>query len=354
MQTNQLSSDEEYARMLQEQEYSMAGYPPGFSPMQSSMPPMPPMPASFLNPFLAMLRNMQPMSGDDPSTEEDNEDAPGTPGTAATPAAPAAPGTAAAPGSAPDAPTVPGAPATPGAPGAPPQMRYYTFQFSFMPPASPNQATNEENTDDDEDDEDADGTDDNAGPNFPPNLLNFLDQVLRSGPGPMGMGPIMLPQTYFAAPQVNGLPNDMLNMMQGGMSYENLLRLAELIQPVSKAAKQTTIDSLPTEPYQATGTEDSCAICLCNFEQEELVTKIPCNHRFHKECFVKWLEVNKICPVCRFDIEEAADKEAPPADSSTNVSDSAPAPAPALAPAPAAAPAAAPAPAPAPAPSYFS
>ena len=307
MQPDQLTSDEEYARMLQEQEFSMAGYPPS----RSSVP-------SFLNPFLSLFNSMPPLPTNHPSTEEDIDDeqpntisdisittasdAPALNATASGTTASSASGSGTASG-------------TPGAPGVP-RTRYYTFQWSFIPVSNSQSANNEqtsEGTGEEEDDEegseesneeDGAGADNNSAP-LPPSLLSFIDQVLRGGPGPMGMGPIMLPPMYFHAPQVMDLPNDMLNAMQGGMSYENLLRLAELIQPVSKAAKQTTIDQLPIEKYSTTGTEESCTICLCEFEQDQLVTKIPCHHRFHKECFIKWLEVNKICPVCRADIEES-------------------------------------------------
>ena len=40
---------------------------------------------------------------------------------------------------------------------------------------------------------------------------------------------------------------------------------------------------------------DSCAICLCNLDDE--VFTLPCNHSFHFDCYCK-IENDK-CPLCR-------------------------------------------------------
>lgn len=45
----------------------------------------------------------------------------------------------------------------------------------------------------------------------------------------------------------------------------------------------------------------SCAICMCDYEDDETVLKLPsCEHLFHKECISKWLkESSTKCPVCK-------------------------------------------------------
>jgi hypothetical protein len=48
---------------------------------------------------------------------------------------------------------------------------------------------------------------------------------------------------------------------------------------------------------------DKCTICLCDFEEEEDVRRLPCMHLFHVECVDQWLTTNKCCPICRVDIE---------------------------------------------------
>ena len=45
--------------------------------------------------------------------------------------------------------------------------------------------------------------------------------------------------------------------------------------------------------------EEACAICL---EAMSLATRMPCGHRFHRQCLVPWLEARCFCPCCRFEI----------------------------------------------------
>ncbi|KAF9913203.1 hypothetical protein BX616_010167 [Lobosporangium transversale] len=49
-----------------------------------------------------------------------------------------------------------------------------------------------------------------------------------------------------------------------------------------------------------------CAICLCDYENEEVLRKMNCNHYFHKDCVDEWLRLNRCCPLCKRDIEELA------------------------------------------------
>merc|ERR1712020_763920 len=48
---------------------------------------------------------------------------------------------------------------------------------------------------------------------------------------------------------------------------------------------------------------DKCTICLCEFEEDEDVRRLPCMHLFHVPCVDQWLGLNKRCPICRVDIE---------------------------------------------------
>ncbi|KAK3779546.1 hypothetical protein RRG08_045292 [Elysia crispata] len=45
-----------------------------------------------------------------------------------------------------------------------------------------------------------------------------------------------------------------------------------------------------------------CAICMEDFELGTEVRKLPCDHMYHSECIVKWLEMHGTCPVCRKDL----------------------------------------------------
>lgn len=42
---------------------------------------------------------------------------------------------------------------------------------------------------------------------------------------------------------------------------------------------------------------DECSICLDKNNNSFITTK--CNHKFHEDCFYKWMEINSSCPICR-------------------------------------------------------
>ena len=49
-----------------------------------------------------------------------------------------------------------------------------------------------------------------------------------------------------------------------------------------------------------------CVICYCRLadqmsgnNQEKEITVLSCKHAFHLRCFSRWMEVQKVCPVCR-------------------------------------------------------
>lgn len=54
---------------------------------------------------------------------------------------------------------------------------------------------------------------------------------------------------------------------------------------------------------------EKCTICLCDFEEQEDVRRLPCMHLFHILCVDQWFPTNKRCPICRVDIESKANAE---------------------------------------------
>lgn len=44
----------------------------------------------------------------------------------------------------------------------------------------------------------------------------------------------------------------------------------------------------------------TCSICLCEFQVNDRVKRLPCGHLFHKTCLDPWfLDVTSSCPVCK-------------------------------------------------------
>lgn len=79
---------------------------------------------------------------------------------------------------------------------------------------------------------------------------------------------------------------------------------------LSAAAKtqETTSPQGSNSPVEYLTLEDEqdavCAICLCEYEDEEELRKMRCTHYFHKECVDEWLRLHRNCPLCKRDIEE--------------------------------------------------
>ncbi|XP_018719715.2 RING-H2 finger protein ATL57, partial [Eucalyptus grandis] len=75
--------------------------------------------------------------------------------------------------------------------------------------------------------------------------------------------------------------------------------------PCSAARKgldPAVIRSLPAFAYGGGGAkyQAECAVCLSDFEEEEVVKAIPrCSHVFHADCIDRWLCAHVSCPVCR-------------------------------------------------------
>jgi E3 ubiquitin-protein ligase RNF38/44 len=47
------------------------------------------------------------------------------------------------------------------------------------------------------------------------------------------------------------------------------------------------LNSLPIFIYIHT----SCVVCMCDFENRQLLRVLPCSHEFHAKCVDKWLKV---------------------------------------------------------------
>lgn len=55
-----------------------------------------------------------------------------------------------------------------------------------------------------------------------------------------------------------------------------------------------------------------CSICLKEFEEGELLQKVPnCQHIFHEACLRKWFVQAQICPMCRGNIIRVPDNLSP-------------------------------------------
>nr|XP_002734949.1 PREDICTED: RING finger protein 38-like isoform X1 [Saccoglossus kowalevskii]XP_006816740.1 PREDICTED: RING finger protein 38-like isoform X2 [Saccoglossus kowalevskii]XP_006816741.1 PREDICTED: RING finger protein 38-like isoform X3 [Saccoglossus kowalevskii] len=93
-------------------------------------------------------------------------------------------------------------------------------------------------------------------------------------------------------------------------NYEALLNLAERLgEAKPRGLTKADIEQLPSYRYnpdthQSGSDQTCCVVCMCDFEQRQLLRVLTCNHEFHTKCVDKWLKTNRTCPICRADASE--------------------------------------------------
>lgn len=83
------------------------------------------------------------------------------------------------------------------------------------------------------------------------------------------------------------------------MSSKQLERCSSILTVVTaKAFKDGATQYLVAE-------DEDCTVCYCDFEVNDKLRKLPCNHVFHKECVDPWL-LNRFkrCPLCQRNPEQ--------------------------------------------------
>ncbi|KAI4348562.1 hypothetical protein L6164_009272 [Bauhinia variegata] len=77
-------------------------------------------------------------------------------------------------------------------------------------------------------------------------------------------------------------------------------------------AASSSIDAMPTIKItqRHLRSDSHCPVCKDKFELGSEARQMPCNHMYHSDCIVPWLEQHNSCPVCR--------QELPPQGLSSN------------------------------------
>ena len=163
-----------------------------------------------------------------------------------------------------------------------------------------------------------------------------------SGMGVAGMGPSR--RGYAGAAPSYSSADELRTRMQ--LLYSQLpaehhgrMFIASLIQTLGEApgANRRDIEALPTREYHArpapaastatTGEEKEqggagaggagateakqseasreavqCMVCLCEYEEGDILRTLPCFHSYHSGCIDEWLNRSKLCPLCKHPI----------------------------------------------------
>lgn len=82
------------------------------------------------------------------------------------------------------------------------------------------------------------------------------------------------------------------------MSYEALTNLEDvkLTAPSELLATMPLDMCLKGGPWE----QKACSICQSEYEPNEVIMILPCEHHFHKDCAMEWLSKHsKKCPICK-------------------------------------------------------
>ncbi|PPE00257.1 hypothetical protein GOBAR_DD02735 [Gossypium barbadense] len=124
------------------------------------------------------------------------------------------------------------------------------------------------------------------------------------------IGLLSIPSSSYAAepplPQPLGRIL-MLSITGEGSGFEGLLdQLSEMeIQNIGRyenpPASKAAVEAMATVEINETHilNELYCGVCKEPFELGTQVRNMPCNHLYHSECILPWLELRNSCPVCR-------------------------------------------------------
>ena len=68
--------------------------------------------------------------------------------------------------------------------------------------------------------------------------------------------------------------------------------------------RHTTTETVGSEQHPLIRNGDTCVVCLGAFEPGTMARTLVCTHTFHLQCIDVWLRRNKLCPICKHDIQQ--------------------------------------------------
>lgn len=74
-------------------------------------------------------------------------------------------------------------------------------------------------------------------------------------------------------------------------------------EPIQVCSAGEDLKNVPFEKDLQYRGEKTCAICLAEIEEGELVRRTPCLHVFHSQCISTWLRTRRVCPVDKYFLE---------------------------------------------------
>ncbi|CEG37542.1 FOG: Predicted E3 ubiquitin ligase [Plasmopara halstedii] len=111
---------------------------------------------------------------------------------------------------------------------------------------------------------------------------------------------------YNQGSNLSGLLDHHRSIDPDNMSYDELLRLGEVVGDVKKERWRQmavqVLSSLPTHRWRRGHNGNTCIICQYEFMPNDQAMTLPCAHVFHEDCVSGWIRENNSCPLCKREI----------------------------------------------------
>lgn len=109
----------------------------------------------------------------------------------------------------------------------------------------------------------------------------------------------------------------MMNEEEGSHVIQSFLealdRMGSEFSPTEEGVDDAFLDSLERVDVSTLAEGADCPICTNRFVDNDypLIVQLPCvalkkAHVFDMDCISPWLKVNSTCPLCRFNVHDAA------------------------------------------------
>ncbi len=106
--------------------------------------------------------------------------------------------------------------------------------------------------------------------------------------------------------------SDFLQNHQSGTAFENLLNYLMVNDPNKHGNPPASKEVVKTLPMLEINSEEElnkipeiekdCSVCKEMFKLGSKIVRMPCDHLYHDECILQWLELHNNCLVCRYEL----------------------------------------------------
>ncbi|KAK2080326.1 hypothetical protein QBZ16_000179 [Prototheca wickerhamii] len=115
----------------------------------------------------------------------------------------------------------------------------------------------------------------------------------------------------FANPGADTMRDMILNaLMETGLALPDGILMSEgaLSAPSPRLKVRSLASASPDVGEASAAPGEVCTVCHDAFKPGDEVIELPCNHCFHEDCLLPWLQSHNTCPVCRLELpaEEAS------------------------------------------------